>query len=256
MKCNICSTTNNSCFKSIILQKYNIDYFNCKKCGFTQTEAPYWLDEAYSESINKSDTGYMVRNITYANRLTILLYFLFGKHGNFLDYAGGYGVFVRIMRDLGFNFFWDDKYTKNLFSPGFEWNKTSKIDAITLFEAFEHFTDPIKEIEDLLKISNTLIFSTELMPPTLQKPEEWWYYGLDHGQHISFFSVKTFEYIAKKFNLNYYNLGALHVLSKDTIPSWKIKSMVLVRLGLHNLIRKKLHSKTWDDYHLITNASK
>ncbi len=38
----------------------------------------------------------------------------------FLDYAGGYGVFTRLMRDIGFDFYWHDPYTQNLFANGFE----------------------------------------------------------------------------------------------------------------------------------------
>jgi hypothetical protein len=78
----------------------------------------------------------MVRNLFFRKRLTILLHLLFGNKAQFVDYAGGYGVFVRLMRDVGFDFQWYDKYTQNLFSAGFEWDETSKVDAVTLFEVF------------------------------------------------------------------------------------------------------------------------
>jgi len=34
--------------------------------------------------------------------------------GIFLDYAAGYGLFVRLMRDAGYNFRWSDLYCQNL----------------------------------------------------------------------------------------------------------------------------------------------
>jgi hypothetical protein len=248
MKCKICGTDNQACFSSKILGKYDVNYYHCSVCDFVQTEDPYWLDEAYSCPINLSDTGYMVRNQFYAKRLTILLYLLFGKNGQFLDYAGGYGVFVRMMRDIGFDFYWDDKYTQNIFATGFEWKPISKVDAVTLFEVFEHFVDPIDEIKKLLTISNTIIFSTDLHPNPVPQPNDWWYYGLDHGQHIAFYSTKTFEYIVEKLQLNYLNVGSFHVLSRSKLSPWKLTATKFSKFGLHKIIAKMMVSKTWTDY--------
>lgn len=64
MKCKICNQENSAIFSSQILNKYSIEYFYCDNCNFLQTEEPYWLDEAYANSINQSDVGYMNRNIT------------------------------------------------------------------------------------------------------------------------------------------------------------------------------------------------
>ena len=254
MKCKICNKKNGSIFTANILNKYSIKYYYCSQCGFLQTEEPYWVKEAYSEPINRSDTGYMSRNVGLSKKLTILLPFLMQKNDKFLDYAGGYGVLVRLMRDTGFDFYWSDEYTSNLFSRGFEYNN-EPIKAVTTFEAFEHFIDPIKEIGKMLKISNTIVFSTLLLPEVVPKPEEWWYYALDHGQHVSFYSNKTFQYIAHEFNLNYYNLGSLHLLTRKKLPAYQIFLMKILikfsRFGLHALVKKRLTSKTWSDYILL-----
>ena len=34
----------------------------CPKCGYVQTETPYWLEQAYVHAINRSDTGLLRRN--------------------------------------------------------------------------------------------------------------------------------------------------------------------------------------------------
>lgn len=247
MLCKICNQENYLIFRATILNKYDITYFHCDRCGFLQTEEPYWLDEAYGESINVSDTGYMQRNLALSQKLIILLTLFFDTKAKYLDYAGGYGVFVRLMRDIGFDFYWDDKYTNNLFVRGFEYNQQS-IEAITTFESFEHYIDPIEEIEKLLAISKTIIFSTELLPNPIPKAEDWWYYGLDHGQHISFYSEKTLHFIAKKYNLDYINLGSIHILTDKKISPYAKLALKFSKFGLHKLLCKQLKSKTWDDY--------
>ena len=252
MICKICNEKTEQMFTATILNKYEIKYFHCKNCGFVQTEEPYWLHEAYVESINISDTGYMQRNLILSQKLTIILALFFDKNGSFLDYAGGYGVFVRLMRDIGFDFYWYDKYTTNLFARGFEY-KNQPIESVTSFESFEHFINPTDEIESLLKISKNIIFSTELLPNPVPKPNDWWYYGLEHGQHISFYSVKTFQFIAEKYNLNYSCLGSLHLLTEQKISDLNLKILKFSKFGLHKLLQKQLKSKTWEDYLKMKN---
>jgi len=64
--------------------------------------------------------GYMERSTFLSKKTTIILWLLYNKNAKFLDYAGGYGVFVRLMGDIGFNYYWQDKFTPNLLSKGFE----------------------------------------------------------------------------------------------------------------------------------------
>ena len=254
MKCKICNQENKSIFSGIILNKYNIKYYHCSHCKFMQTEEPYWLDEAYKESINASDTGYMQRNLNLSKKLTILLSLVFNKNDSFLDYAGGYGVFARLMRDIGFNYYWDDKYTINLFARGFEYSKEG-IDAITTFESFEHFINPLEEIEKMLQISKTVIFSTELLSSNVPETKDWWYYGLDHGQHISFYNENTFQFIANKYGLNYYNLGGLQLLTNKNIPQYVKLVLKFSKFRLHEILQKQLKSKTWSDHLKMSNKS-
>ncbi len=177
-----------------------------------------------------------------------MLYFFFDKHGKFLDYAGGYGIFVRLMRDIGFDFYWYDKYTPNLFARGFEYTpEVGKIEAITTFESFEHFVNPIEELENMLQLSKNIIFTTELLPNPIPKPEEWWYYGLDHGQHISFYSPKTFKYIADRYGLEYINLGGIQILTEKPISKFGKYIIKLSKLDFHKFCKYKLKSKTWED---------
>lgn len=254
MECKICSRKAFYVFDTIILGKYQINYYQCVCCKFIQTEEPYWLEEAYASPINVSDTGYMARNLAISKKLTVILYSLFKTKGSFLDYAAGYGVLVRLMRDTGFNFYWEDKYTDNLFAREFEWDNSLKVDAVTAFEVFEHFLNPIEEIDRLISISDTLIFSTELYPDYMPKPEEWWYFGLDHGQHISFYSRETIEFLARKYQLNYYTDGFIHILTKKKLSKYILISSKYSSFGLSKLVAKfLLNSKTFTDFEQVSN---
>lgn len=153
MVCKICGSQSEEVFRARILRKYTVRYYYCDYCGFLQTEEPYWLNEAYSESISILDTGYVRRNIEASKTLTILLSIFFDKNKKFLDYGGGYGLLTRLMRDIGFDFYWYDIYTPNLFSRGFEHREGYNYEAITALEVFEHFANPINEIEIMLKLS-------------------------------------------------------------------------------------------------------
>ena len=128
-------------FDAKIMNKYSIDYFYCSNCGFLQTQAPYWLEESYKHSINLEDTGILHRNVRLSKITSLLLLFLFKKNDKFLDFAGGYGLFTRLMRDRGLDFYWHDPYTRNLMARGFEYDDNSgPVSLITSFECFERLS--------------------------------------------------------------------------------------------------------------------
>jgi hypothetical protein len=142
-----------------------------------------------------------------------------------------------------------------LFASGFEYNG-HKIKALTCFECFEHFDNPIEELEKMLSISHNIFFSTTLKGNNA--PEvSWEYYGFNHGQHISFYSLKTLEYLAKKYNLNLYtNRNNLHLFLDKKVNKFKIR--LLLKLGAlpwDMLCRFILRSKTLDDNRFIINES-
>ena len=251
MNCKICSAKSENVFSAIVLNKYNVQYYQCPKCEFIQTIEPYWLNEAYECSINIEDTGLVSRNILLAKRTSTILYFLFNKEAVFLDYAAGYGLFVRLMRDYGFDFFGSDIHTENILAKGFEYNPDvpKNIDLVTALECFEHFPDPIKEIEKLLTITPNIIFSTETFKKSVPVPSEWDYYGFSHGQHVSLYSQKTLQVIAQKFKLNLYTNGkSYHLLTKKHISNFVFNSLLKVSLfGIPSFIKWKMGSKVLSD---------
>jgi len=288
MNCKICSNKTESIFRGKILKKYGIQYFYCEVCGFLQTEEPFWLNESYANTITNSDIGLISRNLRLAEFTKVLIFSLYSNKSirdiglfsnkifirqklkktyrsgfdfdqKFVDYGGGYGIFVRLMRDIGLDFYWYDIYCQNLFAKQFEADLTNKYKLLTAFEILEHLYEPIQEIDKMLKISNNILFATKLLPvKNLPNPSEWWYYGIEHGQHISFYSKKTLEYIASKYKLNFYSAsGSIHVFTKENINLKFLKLLYKNRGYLSYLIDKNLKPRSLipEDFEKITGKS-
>ncbi len=228
MICKICETTSIPFASAEIRKKYNVEYFRCPACGFVQTEEPYWLPEAYSEPINKSDTGLVNRNLILADITKAVISVFFNRRSRFIDYGGGYGLFVRLMRDSGFDFYRMDAHAPNIFARDYEAEPqgNKQYELMTSFEVFEHFAAPSQELEKMFNFSNNILFTTELIPGNCPKPGEWWYYGLDHGQHISFFTKKTLRVLSEKFKVRLYSNGrSIHLLTREKIPAWLFQAV-------------------------------
>lgn len=260
MKCKICDSDTKIIFNRRVLNKYDINFHQCTKCQFIQTEEPFWLNESYKSPINLEDTGLVERNILFAKRTSAVLFFLFNRKSFFLDFAAGYGLFVRLMRDYGFNFLWTDPFTENIFAKGFEYNQEQhkKIEAVTAFECFEHFSDPVSEIEKLLKISDNILFSTEVFNDKAPSPDVWEYYGFSHGQHISFYSLQTLKYIQKKFGLNLCTNGkSFHLFSIKKKSNFIFSTLLKISLlGVPSLIKAIIGTHTFSDSQLMKNSKK
>jgi 2-polyprenyl-3-methyl-5-hydroxy-6-metoxy-1,4-benzoquinol methylase len=220
MLCKICGSETARVFTADILGKYSAGYFRCKSCGFMQTEDPYWLSESYASAINEIDLGPVSRSLNGSKIVEGVILSMFDKEARFIDYGAGYGVLVRIMRDLGFDFYWHDKYCENIFAKHFVANGETRFELLTAFEVFEHLADPLSEIKSMLAFSNNLLFSTLLVPSEAQKAGDWWYFGPEHGQHVAFYTVDALQVIAKVFNLHLSTDGVgMHLLSQKPVSN-------------------------------------
>jgi hypothetical protein len=253
MHCRICGALSGAVFRATLLKKHSVAYYLCGVCRFLQTEEPFWLEEAYAASINTTDTGIMARNLWVMRKASVVLYSFFDRNARFLDFAGGYGILVRMMRDIGFDFFWQDLYTPNQVARGFELKPgAGPFELVTSIESFEHFVKPLEEIEKMLAYSRNILFSTELLPSPVPKPEEWWYFGLEHGQHISFYSRGALEHIAKRHGLRFLTAGGIHHFTEKPIsPRLYKAALKLGRLGYFNWIARRMESRTEKDMHAL-----
>jgi hypothetical protein len=183
---------------------------------------------------------------------------MFDKEAKFIDYGAGYGVLVRVMRDLGFDFYWHDKYCDNIFAKHFVANGETRFELLTAFEVFEHLVDPLSEIKAMLAFSNNLLFSTQLAPNEVQKVGDWWYFAPEHGQHVAFYTVEALQVISKVFNLHLSTDGVgTHLLSQKPVSNRLFRFFAretrqsrLVRRLLRTQMRKR--SLLLDDFHAVS----
>ncbi len=260
MKCKICSAPVQLFGRAAVLNRRRVQYFQCERCGFIQTETPDWLDEAYSAAITRSDLGLVGRNITFSRITPVIILAFFNRRAQFLDYGGGYGMFVRLMRDNGFDFYCADKFCANLFAMGFDTtdNSDTRYELVTTFEVFEHLAEPLEEIAHMLTFSRSLLFSTQLVPSPAPDLNRWWYYGLDHGQHLAFYTRRTLNWLARHFGLNVYSDGrSLHLLTDKRLSNMAFTMASLVgRMapGLGYVLAGELRRRSLlsDDYYALT----
>jgi len=248
--CPLCTSETEAAFSTTVLGERTAHYRLCRSCGLLFAEQPDWLEEAYRHPIAQIDTGVMRRNLLNALRVTGIIALLFHRHARYLDFAGGYGVFTRLMRDIGFDYFWQDKYCSNLLAKGFEREAGQGYALVTAMEVLEHVPSPRAFVASMLEETgcDSLLFSTTLFegaPP----PLDWHYYAFESGQHICFYQRRTLEFLADSLGMRYVYGGDLHLFTRKTV------SPILFRLLASHLgvlafpfVKPFLHSRTQADF--------
>jgi hypothetical protein len=249
-RCTLCGCETRLSHRAKVLSKYEVAYLYCSQCGLLQTEEPHWLDEAYSDAIALSDTGLLTRNIAVAMRLTALLTLGFPRGVRCVDAGGGYGVLTRLMRDIGFDFYWTDPFCENLFAKGFEADRAGgSFAVVTAFEVMEHLHDPIAFIRQALAKYDgaAFAFSTQLFdgsPP----PLDWPYYSFETGQHVSFYQRRTLRHVANALGMQHFSSGHFHLFTARSLsPALFRISTSRMAFGLFPLLKLLQRSRTWPD---------
>jgi hypothetical protein len=219
VRCRICRAYLSSLFETTVLGRYEVRYYCCHFCGSIQTEEPYWLDEAYSGASTALDTGCVQRNLSMSRFTRRLLVDWFSPDDDYLDYGGGYGLFVRLMRDAGYRFLRQDPRCRNCFAVGFDaadHPDVRRYALVTALEVMEHVVDPMRTIADILSLTDSLLFTTELRPRRpVSTPGDWWYFTPETGQHVTFYSREALSRIAGMLSLTLYTDGSLvHLLTR------------------------------------------
>jgi len=211
------------------LSKYQVSYFECDRCDSLQTEAPYWLGEAYGSNLSRLDTGSVQRNLQNLAAAYIISK-LFGVR-DALDFGGGDGLLCRLLRDYGVNCFVRDKYANPTYSQGFSEPDFSEPNLVLAFEVLEHFAAPATEVADLFQSQpRVLVLSTTLYR---QQPKDWWYLGAESGQHVFFYSAKSLRMIADKYGYSIVLSGGYALFVRKSDHSvWKsfLAKILLMRL--------------------------
>ncbi|MEO8701407.1 MAG: class I SAM-dependent methyltransferase [Kofleriaceae bacterium] len=198
MHCRLCGAGATQVARQRLLGTHDVDYFLCPRCELLQTEEPTWLAEAYAAAISQLDTGAVQRNQLCA-RLTGLVAATLELPAGApcLDFGGGHGVFVRMMRDLGLDFRWTDKLADNLYAGGFEGDVTAHHALVTAFEVLEHLADVRGDLAQLFGPQPDCVLIGTVLHAGHQPG--WWYYLLESGQHVCFYNRRTLAWIGELF---------------------------------------------------------
>jgi len=234
--CKVCEGPSAFFGDAKVLRKYTVQYHRCDRCGFIQTEVPYWLEEAYSSAIATSDVGIMQRNLVNCEITSAVLNLLFSGVNQCLDFGAGHGVLVRLMRDRGFSFFWSDLHAANDYARGFERQDGATYDFLTAFEVLEHMADPISGLNELMSLSENVLVSTLPVPEPAPALPDWWYYSPTSGQHISFYTIESLRHLATRFGRHLLSVGCYHLLST------KPQNRLLFRLAASFRMAKVVNS--------------
>jgi len=258
--CGLCGSPATYIFTQKLLNKYDVKYFICPRCDLIQTEPVYWFAEANVPNISSLDTGAVMRNLACGNLVSCLAWILgVDARSRCLDYAGGYGLFVRLMRDKGYDYRWWDKYSANVFSVGFEGKPNETYKLVCCFEVFEHLTNVSEDLSFLFRPQHDFILVSTLLHRGHQ--EGWWYYCPESGRHVAFFSKRTMDYVGKRFGYAVI-CGTAHTLfikQSVSISKWR-QDLVARILGGSRLrafllaVSPKYDSLIWRDYIELRNA--
>lgn len=194
----MCPLCNNLSKRSNVNGADDRRYYVCGRCQLIAADSVHFLNKederARYETHNNSieNKGY----VEFLNRIVepMLAYIRPGMTG--LDYGCGPGpVLSELLRKENI----DCEFYDPLFFPE---PIQGKYDFIVSTETFEHFYKPRYEIEKLsamLPAGGYLGIMTELWDT--EEQFETWYYTRD-PTHVSFYHMKTIEFISREFGFN------------------------------------------------------
>lgn len=174
--------------------------YECEHCALIfKDQQSYLTDnedfERYAHHLNNiEDQGY----VDFLNRLVIPLKEFLPRTFEALDFGCGPGpTLEHLLEACGGNV----KSYDPLFFPEAQFLIPSFYDVVTCTEVVEHFKSPFenwRQLTDLVSDDGVLGVMTQFFTPDLNY-QSWWY--KNDPTHVCFYSQKTFEYIAEKFQL-------------------------------------------------------
>ncbi|GAA3778657.1 class I SAM-dependent methyltransferase [Streptomyces chiangmaiensis] len=255
--CKICGGTTRVTHRGTVLRRHKATYLMCTDCAFWFVDEPHWLNEAYSEAVAAIDTGVVQRNLSLYPRLASVLARMFSPAGIYVDYGGGYGLLVRLLRDVGLNVYWQDAHCQNLFARGFEWDgsRQGAATAVTAVEVMEHVTDPLAFVDTCLQETGADSFILTQHLHDLTANPSWWYLAPEAGQHISFYAPQTMHKLAERLGMTYHAANTLHLLTRQDFRKGTFARTVRLHRYIHPWLRRRLQSHVVPDHQLLVRRA-
>jgi len=183
-------------------KKKNIVYYRCKSCGFVYLDDSKIIDnDSERKHYEKHNNGF--DSLGYVKMFEDFIDVAIAPYAEHiktaLDFGCGRGpVLAELLHRMGMEV---DKYDIYFYPQKVYEGK--KYDLITSTEVFEHLQNPIEWLRLLAQHTNDngyIVLMTKFPPADDKIFLDWWYRR--DITHISFFTPKSFEIMAKKVGLN------------------------------------------------------
>lgn len=223
--CKICSKS----VQPIYDAQYDHRYYYCGSCDFI------FLDENKIISPDQEKKEYSFHQNSFKNEGYVNMFREFIENAirpckaeikTALDFGSGPGpVLAELLRQEGFE---TDIYDKHFSPKKVYLNK--KYDLITATEVFEHLKDPLatlKLLKSLLSPHGILAIMTLFHPNNEEEFKKWWYRR--DSTHITFYTPKTFEYMAKLLGMKVLATDSKNTCTlgdRDSNPDWQNQNLL------------------------------
>ncbi len=205
--CLIC----NSFVKRLDDKQMKVTYSVCLNCGFIYKDKLFHVDRE-EELKNYSLHNNSFESVGYVEIFEKLIkdYLLpLNIMGKVLEYGSGPGpVLKELLIKEGYNVFDYDPF----FNDNIQY-LNHKYELITSTEVVEHFYDPLKEfahLANLLEQGGYLVIMTNLRTMNHTDFLDWWYRR--DITHVSFYTMKSLEVIAKRFDLKIIDSNHINIV--------------------------------------------
>ncbi|NPE30018.1 class I SAM-dependent methyltransferase [Methanococcoides sp. SA1] len=249
----ICGSTN---FHDIVKYSYsmekNVEFQQCILCRSVRaTESKeYDLAKIYNDDyFNDVDTGWKDRSKLLMKFINVLNVFLNFKSMKICDYGAGNGYLTKSLLNSGYNVLAYEPYMgKKLYiDRKYYKNEPFEADVLLMVEVFEHFTDALNEIKEILVNFNYprfIIFTTLLVENAGENIIDWWYLDPDAG-HFTLWSKKSLETVG---NLEGYKLISFtdshHILcKKEQNKEYIILKLESLAYDLYKRLKYKIQNE-------------
>lgn len=203
MNCNICGTKVSKEIK-VKNRSWEKLYYHCENCDLIFIDQTHILksDEELERYRSHNNSTEDPVYLAYFEKFISFAFNGLKNISQILDYGSGpEPVLATVLKKQGYFVDIYDKY----FSPEKVY-KDKKYDMIVSTEVFEHIWDPIpvlKELKMHIKENGYMVIMTNFHTAKKLEFKRWWY--IQDPTHISFYSPKTFSYIAKTLDFNIIN---------------------------------------------------
>lgn len=210
IECRLCGGSAVFRFSRRATDGDDVASYVCTACGSLQTENPYWLAEEYARSGEPDHLNLDTYAADRSLRSRTVAYFLWRLAGfdsareSLLDWGGGVGLMVRLLRDVGVDAYLHDKYARNHYASGFETDGSKRYSVVTAFEVLEHFPRPSEDLQPIFDLRpELLVVTTGIFRG--QGPE-WPYLGPAKSEHVFFYSPQAMVWIGTRFGYSVMHL--------------------------------------------------